>query len=244
MTPAPAQKQSFKRTALLSAFLLLACAAFVALGIWQLERLGWKRDLIARVDSKVHAPAVPAPSKSQWLHINQTDDEYRHVEVTGVFDHSQETYVYASTELGAGYWVLTPLKTMSGETILINRGFVPTEKKSPSTRMDGQIIGPVTVAGLLRLNEPTGTFLRSNVPEDDRWYSRDVVAIAAKRNLHDVAPYFIDAERTPANGSYPVGGLTQIKFPNSHMQYAITWFSMAVMTLGFLWFLIRNTQTR
>jgi surfeit locus 1 family protein len=240
MTADPAPKQSFKRTALLSSFLLLACAGFIALGIWQIERLGWKRDLIARVDSRVHAEPVQAPARAQWSNINRQDDEYLHVQVSGVFDNSKETYVYASTELGAGYWVLTPLREPDGDTVLINRGFVPLDKKAPSTRIAGQVEAPVTIKGLLRLSEPKGTFLRSNVPQDDRWYSRDVIAIAAKRGLHDVAPYFIDADKSTVNGGYPVGGLTQIKFPNSHLQYAITWFVMALMTIGFLWFLLRH----
>jgi surfeit locus 1 family protein len=242
MTPAPAQKQSFARKALLTTFLLLACAGFTALGIWQVERLGWKRDLIARVDSRVHATPVAAPTRSQWPTINRQNDEYLHVQVSGKFDNSKETYVYASTELGAGYWVLTPLTTADGETVLINRGFVPLDKKAPSTRLNGQIDTPVTITGLLRLSEPNGTLLRSNVPQDDRWYSRDVSAIATKRNLDNVAPYFIDADKSPTNDNLPVGGLTQVKFPNSHLQYAITWFVMAAMTLGFLWYLLRSSS--
>lgn len=242
MTTAPAPRQSVARKAFLSAFLLLACAAFVALGIWQIERLGWKRDLIARVDSRVHAAPVQAPAPTQWQKINQQDDEYKHIQITGEFDNSKETYVYASTALGAGYWVLTPLTILDGgETILINRGFVPLDKKAPSTRLDGQIKGTVTVTGLLRLSEPKGTLLRSNVPQDDRWYSRDVTAIAAKRNLSNVAPYFIDADKSDRGDTLPVGGLTQVKFPNSHLQYAITWFAMAFMTLAFLWYLLRHS---
>ncbi|OLP42328.1 SURF1 family protein [Rhizobium oryziradicis] len=242
MTTAPAPRQSVARKALLSAFLLLACAGFVALGIWQIERLGWKRDLIARVDSRVHAAPVQAPARAQWPTINQQNDEYRHVQIVGQFDNTKETYVYASTELGAGYWVLTPLTTTDGETVLINRGFVPLDKKAPSTRLEGQITGPVTVTGLLRLSEPNGTLLRSNVPQDDRWYSRDVAAIASKWDLSNVAPYFIDADKSATGGTFPVGGLTQVKFPNSHLQYAITWFVMALMSLVFLWYLFRHSS--
>lgn len=244
MTTAKPSRPKFAATILLSFFLLLAFACFVALGIWQIERLGWKEALIARVDSRVHAPATAAPSKAEWPNINAQDDEYRHVAVTGLFDNSKETYVYASTELGPGYWVLTPLKTVDGQTVLINRGFVPLDRKDPSSRPQGQLTDPVTVTGLLRLTEPEGTLLRKNVPQSDRWYSRDVAAIAAKRELTDVAPYFIDADKSDIVGNYPVGGLTQVKFPNSHLQYAITWFVMALMTLGFLWFLLRSKHSR
>ncbi len=242
MTVASGSGQSVKRTVILSIFLLIACGCFVALGIWQIERLGWKQALIARVESRVNAPPSPAPSKSEWNKVNRADDEYRHVDVTGVFDHTKETYVYASTELGPGYWVLTPLTKQGGDHIFINRGFVPLDKKEPSTRADGQPNGPVTITGLLRINEPNGTFLRANVPDADRWYSRDVEAIAAKRGIKDVAPYFIDADKNAIEGTYPVGGLTQIKFPNSHLQYAITWFAMAAMTVVFMGFLLKTRK--
>lgn len=240
MTTDQPSKPKFARTILLSSFLLLAFVCFVALGIWQIQRLGWKEALIARVDSRVHAAATPAPAKAEWPKINAQDDEYKHVQVTGLYDNSKETYVYASTELGPGYWVITPLKTLDGQVVLINRGFVPLDRKEPSTRPQSQLADTVTVTGLLRLSEPQGTLLRNNDPQSDRWYSRDVAAIAAKRDLTDVAPYFIDADKTDIAGTYPVGGLTQVKFPNSHLQYAITWFAMAVMTLAFLWFLLRS----
>lgn len=244
MTADQPSKPKFARKILLSFFLLLAFACFVALGIWQIERLGWKEALIARVDSRIHAAAAAAPSKAEWPKINAQDDEYKHVSVTGIFDNSKETYVYASTELGPGYWVMTPLKMLDGQTVLINRGFVPLDRKDPSSRLQGQLKDTVTVTGLLRLSEPKGTLLRNNVADSDRWYSRDVAAIAAKRDLTDVAPYFIDADKTDIPGTYPVGGLTQVKFPNSHLQYAITWFAMAVMTLVFLWFLLRTKHNR
>ncbi|HBF28123.1 SURF1 family protein [Rhizobium sp.] len=240
MTDAKPPRQSTTRTVVLSSFLLLACACFIALGVWQIERLGWKQDLIARVDTRVNAAPISVPSKAQWSKINRRDDEYLHVSVSGVFDNTKETYVYASTELGPGYWVLTPLSTPDGQIILINRGFVPLDRKDPSSRQQGQLGGPITVTGLLRISEPGGTFLRTNAPQSDRWYSRDVIAIAAKRDLHDVAPYFIDADKATTDGGYPVGGLTQVKFPNSHLQYAITWFAMAFMSLGFLWFLLKS----
>jgi surfeit locus 1 family protein len=244
MTAANNSGHSATRTVILSSFLLLACACFIALGIWQIERLGWKEELIARVNSRVNAAPVPVPAKAEWPTINAQNDEYRHVQVTGIFDNGKESYVYASTELGPGYWVLTPLTTADGQIILINRGYVPLDRKDPSSRLQGQLNGSVTVTGLLRLNEPGGTFMRSNAPDADRWYSRDVNAIAAKRDIKQVAPYFIDADKDNLDGSYPVGGLTQVKFPNSHLQYAITWFAMAVMSLGFLWFLLKSKSSR
>ncbi len=106
-----------------------AFAGFVALGTWQVQRRAWKLDLIERVDQRVHAPAVAAPGPERWTQVNAASDEYRHVSVTGSFLHDRETLVQAVTELGSGYWVLTPLRMADGRTLLVNRGFVPPEQR-------------------------------------------------------------------------------------------------------------------
>jgi surfeit locus 1 family protein len=211
---------------------LLGIIGFASLGVWQIERRAWKLDLIARVDARIHATPVAAPGPAQWPSINRKDDEYRRVSVSGHFLHDRETLVTASTEDGAGYWVLTPLKTKDRFTVLINRGFVPSDRKDRSSRAAGEIDGETTVTGLMRMTEPKGAFLRGNDISADRWYSRDVDAIATKRGLDNYAPYFIDADATPNPGGYPVGGLTVISFPNNHLIYALTWFGLALMVLG------------
>ena len=207
------------------ALTLAALALFIglcALGVWQVERLGWKRDLIARVDARIHATPIPAPANAR------EDDAYRRVTATGTFLHDRSALVQASTVRGAGYWVLTPLRQSDGRIILINRGFVPPQAKARYDRPTAI----VRVTGLLRLTEPGGGFLRNNDPAADRWYSRDVAAIAAARHLPTATNYFIDAQADPRPGRLPVGGLTVIRFPNSHLQYAITWFTLAAMVVG------------
>ncbi|WP_430304835.1 SURF1 family protein [Rhizobium sp. 0TCS1.26] len=213
---------------------------FVGLGSWQVQRLFWKLDLIERVDARVHAEAVPAPGPSTWPGIDAANDEYRRVSVTGRLLNDKETLVQAVTERGAGFWVLTPLLTADGTTILINRGFIPPDRRDPSSRSHGLAESEVTISGLLRISEPGGAFLRLNDPEGDRWYSRDVTAIAQSRGLTNVAPYFIDADATPNPGSYPVGGLTVIAFRNSHLVYALTWYALAAMSAGACLYLIRQ----
>lgn len=204
---------------------------FTGLGVWQLKRLSWKLDLIARVDARVHAAPVPAPGPQAWGGITAKADEYRRVRVAGVFQNDRETLVEAVTELGPGFWVMTPLRTASGEEVLVNRGFVPPDRSSPAARAAGLPSGPVTVTGLLRITEPHGGFLRANQPALGRWYSRDVAAIAKARGLSNVAPYFVDADATPNPGGWPRGGLTVIRFHNSHLAYALVWFGMAGMTV-------------
>ncbi len=210
------------------ALLPVAFCGFVALGVWQLQRMAWKHDLIARVDARIHAKAVPAPSRAQWPAITDATDSYRRVSVSGRFVPGGETRTQAVTELGGGFWVLQPLQTDEGDYVLVNRGFVPiggTTMPAPAER--------VVVEGLLRISEPEGGFLRHNVPAQDRWYSRDVAAIARKQTLPvgQVAPFFIDADRDQASGKWPRGGMTVVKFRDSHLSYALTWFGMAVLTL-------------
>ncbi|GGO91049.1 SURF1 family protein [Stakelama pacifica] len=211
--------------AFLLALLALAFAGFVALGIWQVHRLHWKEALIARVDSRVTAPPVPAPPPREWPDVTAGNAEYRHVRLTGHYIRGRDTLVQASTDLGSGFWVLTPFKSDRGFVALVNRGFVPDRESiaAPS--------GEQQVTGLLRIAEPGGGFLRSNDPAADRWYSRDVAAIAKARGLGRIAPYFIDADRNANDDKGPVGGLTVIRFPNNHLSYAITWFVLAIMTI-------------
>lgn len=210
------------------AFSLLGVLVFVGLGIWQLERRVWKLDLIARVDQRIHAPVIDAPGPQDWGGLSAPDYEYRHVRLAGRFLGGANTLVQAVTELGGGYWVLTPMHSDRGFTVLVNRGFVPQERKAEFERENAALTSPATVDGLLRVSEPGGGFLRSNDPAANRWYSRDVAAIAKARGLTGVAPYFIDAGGSGLD-SWPRGGLTVVTFRNSHLAYALTWFALAAM---------------
>jgi surfeit locus 1 family protein len=220
---------------LLGLAIAAAIAGFIALGLWQLERRAWKLDLIARVDARLAADTVAAPGPDAWADLSRDRDEYARVGATGRFLHDSEVAVLAVTERGSGYWILTPLETPDF-TVLVNRGFVPQDRRDPLTRpadrADGQAGDPVTVTGLLRLSEPRGGFLRANDPATGRWYSRDVAAIAQAEGLPGpVAPYFVDADATPNPGGLPVGGLTVISFRNAHLSYALTWFALAALVV-------------
>ena len=219
---------------LLLALCLLGFLLFSALGVWQLERRVWKLDLIERTGARIHSPPAPAPGPKDWPALTAENSEYKRVSATGRLLNDRETLVQASTERGAGFWVMTPLETGHG-TILVNRGFVPPEKRPPSARSAGQPSGPVKITGLLRMSQPGGAFLRSNDPGAGRWYSRDVAAIAKTRHLGSTAPYFIDADATPNVGGWPVGGLTVVNFRNAHLTYALTWFGLAILCAWATW---------
>jgi surfeit locus 1 family protein len=219
---------------------LAALALLIALGIWQVERRAWKLALIDRVEQRIHAAPQPIPAPAAWPAVEAAKDEYRHVSVTGSFLHDRETLVQAVTEEGPGFWVLTPLKRDDGTLVLINRGYVPSDRRDASTRQGGNPAGPVEITGLLRMTEPKGGFLRSNDPAHDRWYSRDVAAIAAARGLHDVAPFFVDADARSQSGGGPIGGLTVVRFANNHLIYALTWFALAFMLASRLFVILRG----
>ncbi|NYT42212.1 SURF1 family protein [Sphingomonas sp. R-74633] len=217
---------------------MLVCAALLAaLGIWQLERREWKHALIAAVEARIHAAPVAAPGPEAWGAITAENDAYRRVTAIGHFRNDSVTLVKAVTERGSGYWVMTPLETRDF-TLLINRGFIPDAMRARVPAGPDQ----AQVTGLLRVTEPKGGFLRSNDPQGNRWYSRDVAAIAGSHGLSNVAPYFIDADATPNPGGYPVGGLTVVNFPDSHMVYALTWFGLAAMALWAAWFVTRRRE--
>ncbi|WP_254602874.1 SURF1 family protein [Sphingomonas bacterium] len=237
-----------------------AIVGLLWLGTWQVHRRVWKLDLIARVDARVHAAPVPAPIRAT------KDDEYRRIVATGKFVAGKDSFVQAVTDRGAGWWVMTPLRTAGGRTVLVDRGYVPRRATYPAPlcpREGGDPAlasafageqgrrgimcrnGLVIVTGLLRLTEPGGGFLRRNDPATDHWYSRDVAAIAARRGLGDVVPYFIDADANTSAPNQPVGGLTVIDFPNNHLVYAITWYTLAVMAAaGFCYWIVLDRRER
>jgi surfeit locus 1 family protein len=246
------RRRSFATLLTLAVCALLVFAGFMALGTWQLQRLQWKLALIERVEQRVHAAPAPAPGPDRWPRVNAEADEYRHVRVTGTFLYELTTLVQATTALGSGYWLLTPLRSADGYVVLVNRGFIPAQAddrarhdflngtRDADKHQSRADFGVSTVNGLLRMSEPGGAFLRHNNPTGNRWYSRDVQAIAAARGLPHVAPYFVDAdaaeepadEKSEGSANAPIGGLTVISFHNNHLVYALTWYALALMVAG------------
>lgn len=214
---------------------LSLAAGFAALGVWQVERLGWKRDLIDTVNARLVAPPVSPPSGSDW----SPDWAYTRVSVDGVLLYDKSVPVQALTERGAGWWLMTPLRTGTG-IILVNRGFVPTKDWRDADTTPKR----VSVTGLMRADEPGGGFLRANAPADGRWYSRDIKAIAQAGGLGgSVAPYFIDAAASGA-GTYPIGGMTVVRFSNNHLSYALTWFALCGLSLAGAGTVLRHGRRR
>jgi surfeit locus 1 family protein len=214
--------------ALFTAAVTLVC---LALGFWQVQRLHWKEGLIAAREAALAAPPVAPPhdsTEARALDLRRIADQ-------GTFLNAKETLVYAIGPDGAaGFDVLTPLREPSGRLVLVNRGFVPTALKDPATRQAGEPKGMVRIAGLVRL-APTarpGWFTPENRPQSGDWYWVDQRAIADAAGLPALAPFYIDADATPNPGGWPKGRAQLPPLPNSHLQYAITWFSLAVAAVA------------
>lgn len=220
-----------------SIFAAFCAVVFGGLGIWQVERLAWKNQLVEMVEARSTAAPTDLDS-ANWAELDPQSSEYLRVSASGRFEGA-DTLSQALTVHGGGFWVLTPLRLADGRTLLVNRGFVTAAQRDAGIpRPEGE----VTVSGLLRASEPDGGFLRANDPAGGRWYSRDVAEIGATLGLQNPAPFFVDAD---ADGdTYPIGGLTVLNFPNNHLVYALTWFGLTALSLFALFWLWRDRFRR
>jgi len=226
---------------------LIAPITTFGLGVWQYRRRSWKINTIAELEQKV------TKAKPIVLDIDEAVGvEYQKVEVSGVYDNSQEvlvgprSYINASGGSGSGgiisfgsavgekvgYHVVTPFHVSgTGERILVNRGWVPHTRLAQEKRSEGQISGLTTITGILRITEETSSMVPPNKVETNRWHSRDVEALAVKL---DARPVFVDLDlesgRRAAQSGGPVGGQTRISLTNDHVQYMLTWFGMSALT--------------
>ncbi len=233
----------------MSNIILAACIAagfafLSGLGLWQIERLQWKQALIERVESGLSATPVGVDDILADVQ-SRRDIEYRPMQATGTFLHDKEAHYFATFNGASGYFVYTPLRGGDGSTLLVNRGFVPMDRKEPDTRAEGQVGGVVTIQGLARSNPQAkpNMFVPNNDTTGNVYYWKNVDQMSSQ-GLDTVTdrlmPFFLDADSTVIAGQgAPIGGVTLIEFPNSHLQYAITWFGLAAALLGvggtFLW---------
>ncbi len=202
-----------------------AILVMIGLSVWQVQRLHWKEDLIAERVQRTTAEPIALPPEG----ANLSNLEFRRVAVTGTFDHSRELYLAARSQNGnVGFWIMTPLKTVTGETVLIERGWVPDQLKLPERRPQGQLAGTVTVNGILRLPQVKAYFQPENEPEKNTWFYIDPKQMAAAAGVQARTDLYLDAEKSDIPGIYPLGGQTRINLPNDHLQYARTWGLLAL----------------
>ena len=227
-----------RRGLLIPAILLLgALAVLIGLGTWQLERREWKQALIAELDRKLAAAPVDLPPRQRWPQLNAATDEFRRVKFLAEFVPDQEALVYTSGSslrpdvTGPGYWVLSPARLAGGSIVVINRGFVPEGKQDPQARREGQPSGAVEILGAMRWPEARGAFTPDDQPAKNLWFARDPAAMAAAKGWGDIAPFYIDEEVPIPPGGLPKPGPLKPSLPNNHLQYAVTWYGLALMFL-------------
>lgn len=202
---------------------------FVALGNWQLRRLSWKTELITAVEARAFGTPKGLPDR-----FDDKDHAYLRVAVPArtLRGHLR---VKAVTELGPGFWIMRPVETHAG-LLWVNQGFVPNGWDAALPPL------PPSVSGLLRPTMPEGTLLERNDPETGRWVSRDTAAMAAHLNLGPALPYFLDADHIGAAGDWPRGGMTKVTFRNTHLSYALTWYTLAALLAGTLLWMIATPR--
>lgn len=227
---------SAPRTLYVLAAAAVAFAILVGLGTWQVQRLQWKEALIASIESRISSP--PRPLAEIEAELASTGDvDYQPVSLKGTFLHQAERHFFTTWQGDTGFAIYTPLRLEDGRYLFVNRGFVPYNLKDPSKREAGQVAGPVEVIGLARnrLSGKPGMFLPANDAARNIFYWKDLDAMASSAGLPpdaEVLPLFVDANDAPVPGGWPHGGITIVELPNSHLQYAITWYGLAAALAG------------
>lgn len=238
-----------------SLILLISLPVLLWLGTWQLERLAWKEALIARVEARVKQPPIPLPPSETWATMRRAADEYRRVTLRGEFDHSKEQYWHTTPVAGQkGVQVITPLTLSDGTTVLVNRGFISDAFKNPQARAFGQVGGQVggqmgsqvTISGLLHWHGVRTWFDPPDEPQNNFWFVRDVQSMAQNMGV-TAAPFFVDADAAQNSAkNAPIGGQTRLHFSNRHLEYALTWYSFALILviIFVLWHIFPATKMR
>ena len=203
----------------------LGVLLLLGLATWQVQRLHWKEGLIAERQAGLHAAPMPLPSSLAAARAL----EFHPVTAEGEFLNAQELDLHAQSLRGEqGFHIVTPLRLADGAILLVDRGFVPTDREAPATRAAGEPQGRVRVTGLLRLPEGKGWFTPENEPQRNSWFWIDLPAMAKAAGVAPVLPFYVDADATPNPGGWPKGGQTITDLPNNHLQYAITWYALAL----------------
>ena len=203
----------------------------LSLGIWQMERREWKRDIIDRIAANQAAPPMTLDKLLSGVPLRH---EYGRVKVSGTFEHGHEFFLAArSLKNKVGLQVIVPLKTDDGRVVLFDRGWVPDRKAA--TQAAAQPSGRVELTGLVRRSQTRARFAPENVPEKNFWFQADVPLM---RKMAGAPPdpkldtFFLESDATPNPGGIPVGGQTRLEIPNDHLQNAITWFLIALALAG------------
>ena len=218
-------------------FTLLLLLVFIGLGVWQLQRRVEKHALIAVLDARLAATPVPLPPSAEWSKLTPQRDEFLRVSFLATYEARLDAMVYSSGSAirpdisGPGTWAFIPARLPSGETVAINAGFVANtmQDRDVQDRAVARLITgqPVEMTGYIRFPETAGV-LTPNVEQSKRlWFTRDHMAMAEAFGWNKVAPFYIDLETPVPPSGIPKPGPLDVQLRDEHMQYAITWFTLA-----------------
>lgn len=219
-------------------FALAGIVLLVGLGVWQLNRKVWKENLIASLTERLALAPQDLPPRDTWTHLTADKDEFRRVAFPAEFIDGEEALVYSAGSAlrrdikGPGYWVFAPARLPGGSVVVINRGFVPLDRKDPATRMEGAPQGTIDLVGVMRWPEQRGLFTPADDTKANLWYLRDPKAMAEAKKWNMAAPFYIDQEAPVPPGGLPSPGKMEVHLPDNHLQYAITWFGLALALAG------------
>jgi surfeit locus 1 family protein len=214
---------------------VIAFAVLVALGTWQVERKTWKEGLIATISERLQAPPVALPPPAAWPALDQATNEYRHVTFTAKFETAKEAFVFASASAfrpdtsGAGFWIFAPARLADGSLVVVNRGFIPLGDSK--TLPDSSVSGIVEITGVMRWPEARHWFTPHADPAKNLWFVRDPTAIAAAKDWGRVAPFYVEQESPVPPSGWPQPGKLVVNLPNNHLQYALTWYGLALVLI-------------
>lgn len=221
-------------------------AILLALGTWQVQRLHWKEALIERVNKRLEAEPVTVANVLQAANGRPEAIDYTPVTLSGTFELDHSFFEFTTHKGQSGWNVFNLLKSAmpigDGASVymLVNRGFIPYDARKNWTDVAPLPSGNQTVTGLLRvppLKKP-GSLMPDNEPDNGLYYWRDLqtMAMAAGLKGGEVSQYYLDqglpGGPVPVTGKYPIPGTTIISFPNNHLQYAVTWYGLALALLG------------
>jgi surfeit locus 1 family protein len=212
---------------------VLAFAVLVALGSWQIQRKAWKEQLVATLMERLQAPPVALPPPATWPTLDQASNEYRRVTFNAELETTKEALVFATASAfrpdvkGQGFWIFAPARLADGSVVVLNRGFVPVaEAKTMPNRVTP---GVVEITGTIRWPEASHWFTPNANPAENLWFVRDPIPIAATKGWGPIAPFYVEQESPVPPGGWPQPGKLVPSLPDNHLQYAVTWYGLAIV---------------
>ncbi|KAL2866029.1 cytochrome oxidase assembly protein SHY1 [Aspergillus lucknowensis] len=216
-----------------------------ALGTWQIQRLDWKTNLIAKYEDRLVKDPLPLPPRIDPSVVSEFD--YRRVYATGRFRHDQEMLIGPRMREGQdGFIVVTPLEREEGSTVLVNRGWIARKMMDQKDRAEeGLPRGAVTVEGLIREPWKKNMFTPENKPHEGKFYFPDVEQMAELTGSQPVwieqtmVSDLLESMDREAKG-IPIGRAAEVNLRNNHSQYIFTWYGLSLATSIMLWMIVRK----